>query len=110
AAPAGQKDGPAQPPPQPPPPPAPPPGVDPNSPTMSPPQQPVGPQTVPQPAPMPPGMPRQQDIETAAAVMEKALEIVVGDEASHAAVEAAVRDMLLPGRGICRVRWKPVLK
>jgi hypothetical protein len=55
-------------------------------------------------------MPRQQDIETAAAVMEKALEIVVGDEASHEAVKAAVRDMLLPGRGICRVRWKPVLK
>jgi hypothetical protein len=75
-----------------------------------PPGQPVGPQTVPQPAPMPPGMPSQQDIETAAAVMEKALEIVAGDEASHAAVEAAVRDMLLPGRGICRVRWKPVLK
>jgi hypothetical protein len=59
---------------------------------------------------MPPGMPSQQDIETAAAVMEKALEIVVADEASHEAVKAAVRDMLLPGRGICRVRWKPVLK
>jgi hypothetical protein len=65
---------------------------------------------VPQPAPMPPGMPKQQDIETAAAVMEKALEIVVADEASHEAVKAAVRDMLLPGRGVCRVRWKPILK
>ena len=74
-----------------------PPGVAPGSPTMSPPQQPMGPQTVPQPAPMPPGMPSQQDIETAAAVMEKALEIVVDDEASHEAVKAAVRDMLLPG-------------
>ena len=42
--------------------------------------------------------------------MEKALEIVLDDEASHEAVKAAVRDMLLPGRGICRVRWKPVLK
>jgi hypothetical protein len=42
--------------------------------------------------------------------MEKALEIVVGDEASHEAVKASVRDMLLPGRGVCRVRWKPVLK
>jgi len=70
----------------------------------------AGPQTVPQPADMPPGMPSQQDIDTAAAVMEKALEIVVGDEASHDAVKAAVRDMLLPGRGICRVRWKPILK
>ena len=48
---------------------------------------------------MPPGMPSQQDIDTAAAVMEKALDIVVGDEASHEAVKAAVRDMLLPGRG-----------
>ena len=88
----------------------PPPGMLPGSPTIAPPQQPMGPQTVPQPAPMPPGMPRQQDIETAAAVMEKALEIVVGDEASHEAVKAAVRDMLLPGRGICRVRWKPIIK
>jgi len=42
--------------------------------------------------------------------MEKALEIVVSDEASHEAVKCAVRDMLLPGRGVCRVRWKPVLK
>ena len=86
------------------------PGGPPGPPTISPPQQPVGPQTVPQPAPPAPGMPRQQDIDTAAAVMEKALEIVVNDEASHEAVKAAVRDMLLPGRGICRVRWKPVLK
>ena len=70
----------------------------------------MGPGTVPQPAPPAPGMPRQQDIDTAAAVMEKALEIVVDDEASHEAVKAAVRDMLLPGRGICRVRWKPVIK
>jgi hypothetical protein len=62
------------------------------------------------PAPAPPGLPEQNDIETAAAVMEKALEIVVGDEASHEAVKYAVRDMLLPGRGICRVRWKPVIK
>jgi hypothetical protein len=61
------------------------------------------------PAPTPPGLPEQNDIETAAAVMEKALEIVVSDEASHEAVKSAVRDMLLPGRGVCRVRWKPVL-
>jgi hypothetical protein len=88
----------------------PPPGMLPGSPTMAPPQQPVGPGTVPQPADTPPGLPKQQDIDTAAAVMEKALEIVVGDEASHEAVKAAVRDMLLPGRGICRVRWKPILK
>jgi hypothetical protein len=86
------------------------PALGPPPPTIMPPQQPMGPQTVPQPAPMPPGMPRQQDIDTAASVMEKALEIVVGDEASHEAVKASVRDMLLPGRGICRVRWKPVLK
>ena len=92
---------------------APPPGLPPGDPggmVPSPPQQPIGPSTVPQPAPMPPGMPSQQDIDTAAAVMEKALEIVVGDEASHDAVKASVRDMLLPGRGICRVRWKPIIK
>ena len=80
------------------------PGGTPTPPVITPPTQPVGPQTVPQPAPPAPGMPRQQDIDTAAAVMEKALEIVVADEASHEAVKAAVRDMLLPGRGICRVR------
>jgi hypothetical protein len=62
------------------------------------------------PAPTPPGLPEQNDIETAAAVMEKALEIVVSDESSNEAVKCAVRDMLLPGRGICRVRWKPVIK
>jgi hypothetical protein len=62
------------------------------------------------PAPTPPNLPEQTDIETAAAVMEKALEIVVSDEASHEAVKCAVRDMLLPGRGVCRVRWKPVLQ
>lgn len=42
--------------------------------------------------------------------MEKALEIVVADESSHEAVKCAVRDMLLPGRGVCRVRWRPVIK
>ena len=77
---------------------------------MPPPQPPVGPQTVPQPMPLPPGLPRQPDIETAAAVMEKALEIVVADEASNEAIKSAVRDLLLPGRGTCRVRWKPIIQ
>ena len=62
------------------------------------------------PAPTPDGLPEQNDIETAAAVMEKALEIVVSDEASDEAVKCAVRDMLLPGRGVCRVRWRPVIQ
>jgi len=62
------------------------------------------------PAPTPDGLPEQNDIETAASVMEKALEIVVSDEASSEAIKSAVRDMLLPGRGVCRVRWKPVIK
>jgi len=61
----------------------------------------------PQPAPPPPGMPEQNDIETAAAVMQKALTIVVDDDKSHEAIRAAVKDVLLPGRGTCRVRWKP---
>jgi len=54
----------------------------------------------------PPG-PRVEDIDTAAAVMEKALEIVLTDEASHEAVKSAVKDVMLPGRGLCRVRWNP---
>jgi hypothetical protein len=42
--------------------------------------------------------------------MEKALEIVLDDDSSHEAVKAAVKDVLLPGRGVCRVRWKPQLE
>jgi hypothetical protein len=51
--------------------------------------------------------PKQQAIETAAAVIEKALEIVVEDEMSHESVKAAIKDVLLPGRGVVRVRWIP---
>ena len=131
-APPGAPDGPADGGPAPPPSPLPPPGgATPNMPgppeaplpppgpgNGAPPMPPgVGgappmgvPQLPPQPGPMPPGVPAQQDIETAAAVMEKALEIVVSDETSHEAIKNAVRDLLLPGRGVCRVRWKPVLK
>jgi hypothetical protein len=63
-----------------------------------------------QPAPPAPGMPAQKDIETAAAVMEKALEIVLNDNASHEAVKASVKDLLLPGRGTVRVRWHPEMQ
>jgi hypothetical protein len=61
------------------------------------------------PPPAPKG-PDQAAVETAASVMEKALEIVVDDEHSHEAVKMAIKDVLLPGRGTCRVRWKPVMK
>jgi len=64
----------------------------------------------PQPSPMPAGMPAQTDIETAASVMEKALEVVLDDDTSHEAIKAAVKDLLLPGRGTCRVRWKPQME
>ena len=63
-----------------------------------------------QPAAPPPGMPVQKDIETAAAVMEATLEIVLDDNASHEAVKAAVKDLLLPGRGTVRVRWHPEMQ
>ena len=66
----------------------------------------------PPPQPMleevPPG-PRAEDIDTAASVVEKALEIVVQEESSHEAVKTAIKDVLLPGRGVCRVRWNPKL-
>jgi hypothetical protein len=85
-----------------------------------------GPITPPTPAqiapPPPPGMPpmpsfavkpppgpKIEDIDTAASVIEKALEIVVQEEASHEAVKTAIKDVLLPGRGVCRVRWNPKL-
>ncbi|MEK1930878.1 MAG: hypothetical protein AAAC47_14085, partial [Pararhizobium sp.] len=51
--------------------------------------------------------PSQKAIEAAASVMEKALEIVMDDELSHESVKAAIKDVLLPGRGVCRVRWIP---
>jgi hypothetical protein len=85
--------------PPPPPPPAPPPAPMPD-PGMMPPGL----------LPLPAGMPEQKDIETAASVMEKALAIVLDDDVSHEAIRAAVKDVLLPGRGTCRVRWKPVIE
>jgi hypothetical protein len=54
--------------------------------------------------------PAQKDVDTAASVMQKALEVVVGDEQSHESVKAAVKDVLLPGRGVCRVRWSPTMQ
>jgi hypothetical protein len=62
------------------------------------------------PSLQPPAGPEQKDIETAAAVVEKALEIVVDDEHSHEAIKTAIKDVLLPGRGVCRVRWRPQMK
>jgi len=68
------------------------------------------------PPPMPglpqaaPNRPPQEAIETAASIMEKALEIVVEDEHSNEAIKMAVKDVLLPGRGCCRVRWKPQME
>jgi len=82
-----------QPEPPPPPPPPPPPMLGPGG-----------------PLPPPPGLPEQKDIETAASVMQKTLEIVLDDDVSHEAIKAAVKDLLLPGRGTCRVRWHPQLK
>ena len=57
--------------------------------------------------PQPAKSPQQKAIDTAAAVIEKALEIVVEDEMSHESVKAAIKDVLLPGRGTVRVRWIP---
>lgn len=57
-----------------------------------------------------PGRPAQKDIETAASVMEKALEIVTNDEHSNEAIKMAIKDVLLPGRGCARVRWRPQMK
>jgi hypothetical protein len=87
-----------------------PPMAPPGAPAMpSPPMGMVGPPPPPMPPPPPPG-PVQSDIDTAASVMEKALEIVLDDEHSDEAVKMAIKDVLLPGRGIVRVRWKPQMK
>src|SRR5262245_39350812 len=64
----------------------------------------------PQGLPLGGSRPEQRDIETAAAVIEKALEIVVDDEHSHEAVKTSIKDVLLPGRGTCRVRWNPQMQ
>jgi hypothetical protein len=87
----------------------------PQAPEPPPPEKPTPPMPEPisgalQPAPSPGGMPDPKDIETAASVMEKALAIIVDDDTSHEAIKAAVKDLLLPGRGLVRVRWHPVMK
>jgi len=93
--------------------PPPPPPFDPGPP---PPPTPFGAIPGAPPPPMPglpqaaPNRPPQDVIETAASVMEKALEVVVEDEHSSEAVKMAVKDVLLPGRGVCRVRWKPIME
>ena len=87
-----------------------PPAAGPPKPAGPPPMPMPMPMMAPAPAPMPAGMPRQQDIETAAAVVEKVLEIILDDDSTHEAVKAAVKDCLLPGRGVCRVRWHPQLE
>jgi hypothetical protein len=77
----------------------------------APPVPPMGPPMMgPPPPPPAPPAPPQDAIETAASIMEKALEIVVDDEASDEAIQMAIKDVLLPGRGTCRVRWKPEMK
>jgi len=101
-----------------------PPELAPTDPGLGPQPEPVGqpglpgagaPEPVPgmAPPPVPPLVakkPSQKTIETAASVMEKALEIVVDDEQSDESVKAAIKDLLLPGRGTCRVRWKPQME
>jgi len=69
------------------------------------------------PAPPMPTMPQPADtrppqavIDTAASVMQKTLEIVLDDEQSDESVKLAIKDTLLPGRGVCRVRWSPEFK
>ena len=61
------------------------------------------------PAPIP-GKPDPADIDTAASVMQKALEVVLDNEHSNEAIKNAIKDVLLPGRGVARVRWKPEMK
>lgn len=86
--------------------PAPPPPAP--APVMAPPPPPPPP--MPMPGAASAGKPSQKAIETAASVIEKALEIVVEDELSHESVKAAIKDVLLPGRGVVRVRWIPTME
>jgi hypothetical protein len=87
------------------------PGPNPLGPPAGPPPGPPMGAAMQQPIPPPPApSPEQQTIETAAAVMEKALDIVLEDEGSDEAIKMAIKDVLLPGRGLCRVRWKPEMQ
>jgi hypothetical protein len=85
-------------------------------PPMAPPPPPFGALPGSPPPPMPnlpkpaPNRPPQAAVETAASVMQKALEVVLADENSDEATKMAVKDLLLPGRGCCRVRWKPQME
>jgi hypothetical protein len=57
-----------------------------------------------------PTRPPQPIIDTAASVIQKVLEILVEDDQSDESVKMAVKDVLLPGRGCARVRWKPQME
>ena len=54
--------------------------------------------------------PPQAIIDTAASVMQKALEVLVEDDQSDECVKLAIKDVLLPGRGVARVRWHPQME
>lgn len=51
-----------------------------------------------------------QFIDQACTILEKTSEVILETSDSFEAIKAAVLEVLLPGRGTCRIRWDPVVE
>lgn len=51
-----------------------------------------------------------QFIDQACTILEKTSEVILETSDSFEAIKAAVLEVLLPGRGTCRVRWDPIVE
>jgi hypothetical protein len=49
-------------------------------------------------------------IDQACTVLEKLSEVILETSDSFEAIKAAVLEVLLPGRGTCRIRWDPIVE
>lgn len=49
-------------------------------------------------------------IDQACTILEKTSEVILETSDSFEAIKAAVLEVLLPGRGTCRIRWDPVVE
>ena len=51
-----------------------------------------------------------QFIDQGCTILEKLSEVILETSDSYEAIKAAVLEVLLPGRGTCRVRWDPIVE
>lgn len=51
-----------------------------------------------------------QFIDQGCTILEKLSEVILETSDSYEAIKAAVLEVLLPGRGTCRIRWDPIVE